>query len=108
MHFALGNPAEYCEWRWLLNPLRRKKGCLPPKEKIKRIKDEALPRPIAAVEPAAKDGGKKRSSSPACEPSAEKKPRTSSAAHGSSSAAEKLVIDLTSPKGQRKLLSLSL
>ena len=65
----LGIPAEYRELRWLLSPLRREKGGLPQKEEIKQIKDEALARPIAAVEPAANEGGKKRSSSPACEPS---------------------------------------
>ena len=36
----------------------------------------------------------------------EKKPRTSFAARGSSSAAEKLVIDLTSPKGAKKTVEL--
>ena len=44
----------------------------------------------------------KGSSSPAHQSSVEKKPRTSSAARGSSSDAEKLVIDLTSPKGVKK------
>ncbi|KAB2604951.1 S ribonuclease [Pyrus ussuriensis x Pyrus communis] len=83
----------------LLSPLRREKGGLPPREEIKQINDEALARPIVAAELAVNGGGKKRSCSPAYEPSVEKKPRTSSTTLGSSSAAEKLVIDLTSPKG---------
>ncbi|KAM1588536.1 hypothetical protein ACFX15_027087 [Malus domestica] len=102
VHIALGIPAEYCEWCWLLSPLHREKGGLPSKEEIKRIKDEALARPIAAVEPAANDGGKKRSSSPACKPLAENNPRTSSAARGSSSIIEKPIIDLTSPNRAKK------
>ena len=81
---------------------------MPPKEEIKWIKDEALACPIAAVELAANEGGKKRSFSPSCESSAEKKPVTSSATRGSSFVAVNLVIDLTSPKRQRRPLSLSL
>ena len=102
VHVALG--IEYRESSWLLIPFRRDNGGMPLKEEIKRIKDEALARPIAALQRAANDGGKKRSSSPACEPLAEKKPKTSFAARGSSSAAEKLVIDLTSPKGVKKTI----
>ncbi|KAB2600333.1 plastidial pyruvate kinase 1 [Pyrus ussuriensis x Pyrus communis] len=87
------------EWCWLLSPFRWDKGGLPLREEIKRIKDDVLALPIAAIELATNGGGKKRSSSPASEPLVEKKPRTSSAARGSSSTAEKLVIDLTSLKG---------
>ncbi|KAM1355812.1 hypothetical protein ACFX2H_029819 [Malus domestica] len=88
VHITLGIPAEY----------RR----LSSKEKIKQIKDEVLARPIAVVELAANGGRKKRSSSPAYEHSTEKKPMTSFAACGGSSATKKLVIDLTSPKGIKK------
>ena len=102
VHVALGIPSEYREWCWLLSPLRREKCGLPPKEEIKRIKDDALARPIVAIEPAANEGGKKRSSSPAHEPSTKRKPKTFSAVRGSSYAAEKLVIYLTSPKGPTK------
>ncbi|KAM2950929.1 hypothetical protein COP2_000491 [Malus domestica] len=91
VHITLGILAEYSEWCWLLSPLCREKGELPPKEEIKRIKDEALACSITTVEPAAYESGKKRSSSPACEPSAENKPRTFYAACGGSSATEKLV-----------------
>ncbi|KAM2448798.1 hypothetical protein PS1_018960 [Malus domestica] len=108
MHIALAIPAEYREWRWLLSPLRQEKSGLPPKEEIKRIKDEALARLIAAVESATNDGEKKRSSSPAYESLAEKKPRTSYAAHGSSSGAKMLIIDLTSPKGVKQTVELEL
>ncbi|KAM2959911.1 hypothetical protein FF1_029669 [Malus domestica] len=106
VHVALGIPVKYREWYWLLNPLRREKGGLPLKEEIKRIKHDALARPIIAVEPTAIDGGKKRSSSPICDPLAEKKPNTSFAAHGSSSTIEKFIIDLTSPKGPKKTVEL--
>ncbi|KAM1560294.1 hypothetical protein TB2_003380 [Malus domestica] len=64
---------------------------MPSNEEIKQIKDEALARPIAAVDPAANDGGKKGFSSLAYESLVEKKPMTYYTA-------EKLVIDLTSPK----------
>jgi len=63
---------------------------------------------ITVVEPAANEGGKKRSSLSAYEPSTEKKPMTSFAARRSSSTAKKLVIDLASPKGGRRSLSLSM
>lgn len=63
VHIALGIPSEYHEWRWLLNPLCREKGRLPPNEEIKRIKGEAFALLIATVEPIASEGGKKRSSS---------------------------------------------
>ncbi|KAM1581846.1 hypothetical protein ACFX10_029648 [Malus domestica] len=75
---------------------------MPPKEKIKRIKDEALASPVAVIEPAANGGGKKRYSSPACESLVEKKPKTSSVTRGSSSVAKKLVIDLTFLEGAKK------
>ncbi|KAB2605840.1 plastidial pyruvate kinase 1 [Pyrus ussuriensis x Pyrus communis] len=91
-------------WCWLLNFLSRENGGLPPKEKINRIKDEVLAFPIVAVDLVAIEGGKKRSSSLACEPSAKKKPMTSSAARGRSSAVEKLVIDPTSPKGVKMII----
>ncbi|KAM2072069.1 hypothetical protein ACFX1T_040426 [Malus domestica] len=58
--------------------------------------------PITAIESAAIEGGKRRFSSPVREPSAKKRPMTSSAARESSSATEKLVIDITSPKGVKK------
>ncbi|KAM1243674.1 hypothetical protein ACFX2G_035903 [Malus domestica] len=99
VHVVLGIPVEYREWCWLPSLLRRENNGLPPREEIKRIKDEKLTRPITAVEPGANGGGRKRSSSPACEPSVEKKPITSSIARRSSSVAENLVIDLTFPKG---------
>ncbi|KAM1022322.1 hypothetical protein ACFX2A_044359 [Malus domestica] len=73
VHVALGIPAEYCEWRWLLSPFCQEKGGLPSREEIKRIKDEVLARPIIAIEPTTNGGGKKSSSSPNCEPSVEKK-----------------------------------
>ncbi|KAB2617054.1 plastidial pyruvate kinase 1 [Pyrus ussuriensis x Pyrus communis] len=65
-----------------------------PKERDKADKGRALARPIAAVELAANGCGKKRSSSSACEPSV------------NSSAAEKLVIDLTSLKGAKMTVDL--
>ncbi|KAB2602743.1 S ribonuclease [Pyrus ussuriensis x Pyrus communis] len=86
------------------DPLHWDKYGLPLKEEIKQIKDDALARPITVVKPAANDGGKKRYSSLACEPSAEKKPMTSFAARGSSFAAKKLVVDLTSPKRAKKTI----
>ncbi|KAB2603643.1 S ribonuclease [Pyrus ussuriensis x Pyrus communis] len=86
----------------LLSPLRSEKSRLLSKEEIKWINDEALAHLIIVVEFAANEGGKKRSSSPACEPLAKKKPMTSFASLGGSSAAEKLAIDLTSPKGTKK------
>ncbi|KAB2630819.1 S ribonuclease [Pyrus ussuriensis x Pyrus communis] len=83
-------------WRWLLSLLRQEKGGLPPKEEIKRIKDEALTRPIVA----------KIFSLPTCESLVQKKPMTLSAARGSSSAAKKLIIDLTFPNGAKMILEL--
>ncbi|KAB2595398.1 S ribonuclease [Pyrus ussuriensis x Pyrus communis] len=78
VHNALGILAEYREWRWLLNHFRQEK------------------------EFTTNESGKNRSFSPACKPSAEKKPMTYPAIRGSSSAAEKLAINLTSPKGEKK------
>ena len=102
VHITLGILAEYREWCWLLSPLCREKGGLSLKEKIKQIKNKTFARSITVVEPATNEGGKKRYSTPACEPWAGMKPRTSSAAHGGSCAAEKLVIKVTSPKGMKK------
>ncbi|KAB2608933.1 hypothetical protein D8674_012101 [Pyrus ussuriensis x Pyrus communis] len=45
VHFAIGIPSEYCEWRWMLSHLRREKGGMPPREEIKRIKSEKVPLP---------------------------------------------------------------
>ncbi|KAM2886792.1 hypothetical protein COP2_013834 [Malus domestica] len=104
VHIALGILAQYSEWHWLLNPIRQEKGKLSPKEEIKQMKDEALAHPIAAVEPTTNKGGKKRYSLPTCEPSTEKKPKTSFGVCGGSSAVEKLVIDLTSPKPTNKFV----
>ncbi|KAM2935245.1 hypothetical protein COP2_032971 [Malus domestica] len=75
VHITLGILAKYHEWCWLLSPLHLEKRGLLPKEYIKQIKDEEFAHPIAAVEPAANEGGNKRSFSPACEPSAKKKPK---------------------------------
>ncbi|KAM1405682.1 hypothetical protein ACFXTH_000459 [Malus domestica] len=80
VHVALGIPSEYRECCWLLSFLRRQKGGLPPRNEIKRIKAEALARPITVVERATNEGGKKRYSHSAQETPAEKKPKTSSAA----------------------------
>ena len=124
VHVALGIPSEYREWRWLLSSLRREKCGLPLREKIKRIKVDALARPITVVELAINEGRKKRLSPPAQEMFAEKKLKTSSAAREGSLAAQetpaenksktssaaregspaapKLVIDLTSSKGEKK------
>ncbi|KAM0960087.1 hypothetical protein ACFX2I_025086 [Malus domestica] len=96
VHIALGIPAKYREWRWLLSLLRWEKSRLPPNEEIKQINDEAFAHLITVVEPVANEGGKKKSFSPAHEPSAEKKPMTSFAALTSSFATEKLIINLTS------------
>ncbi|KAM1457507.1 hypothetical protein ACFX13_035533 [Malus domestica] len=65
VHIILGIPAEYHEWRWLLNLLRREKGGLPPLEEIRRIKGKAFARLIANVELVASEGRRKRSLSPA-------------------------------------------
>ncbi|KAM1683454.1 hypothetical protein ACFXTN_031621 [Malus domestica] len=59
VHVTLGIPYKYSEWHWLLSPLRRKKGGLPTRGKIKQIKAEALPCLIVVVEPVANKGGKK-------------------------------------------------
>ncbi|KAM2546510.1 hypothetical protein TB1_017923 [Malus domestica] len=75
---------------------------------MKQLKDEVRARLIDAIKPAANKGGKKKSSLPACEPLTEKKQKTYSAGHGGSSAAEKLVIDLTSPKGTKKSVEFEL
>ncbi|XP_050121360.1 uncharacterized protein LOC126599015 [Malus sylvestris] len=99
VHVALGIPSEYREWRWLLSPLRREKGGLPPEEEIKRIKADAMARPITVVEPTTNEGGKKKHSPPAQEIPAEKKMKT---ARGDSPAAPKIVIDLTSSKGEKE------
>ena len=120
-HVALGIPSEYREWRWLLSLLRREKDRLPPKEEIKRIKTEALARPITMVESAVNDSGRKKHSPPvqgmpvekkprimhegsstAQEVFDEKKPKTSCAAREDSPAAPKLVIDLTSSRNKKK------
>ncbi|KAM1240073.1 hypothetical protein ACFX2J_045434 [Malus domestica] len=58
-------------------------------------------RPIIVVEPAANEGGKKRSSPPAQEILAEKKPKTSFATLEGSPATSRFVIDLTSSKGEK-------
>ncbi|KAM1461310.1 hypothetical protein ACFX11_045681 [Malus domestica] len=76
VHVTLGIPFEYREWRWLLSHLRREKGRLPPQEEIKRIKADAMARPIAMMEPTINEGGKKKHSSSAQETSAEKKLKT--------------------------------
>lgn len=57
-----------------------------------------LARPITVMEPTVSEGGKKRFSSLVRESSVMKKPKTSSVACGGLSLAEKLVINLTSPK----------
>ena len=56
MHITLGIPAKYREWCWLLSSLHREKCGFPPKEEIKRIKDEAFARLITTVKPAANEG----------------------------------------------------
>ncbi|KAB2628989.1 hypothetical protein D8674_033784 [Pyrus ussuriensis x Pyrus communis] len=55
VHIALGIHSEYREWRWLLSHLCQEKDGIPSKEKIKRIKAEALARSITIVEPAANE-----------------------------------------------------
>ncbi|KAM1514609.1 hypothetical protein COP1_013840 [Malus domestica] len=102
VHVALGIPSEYHEWRWLLSPLHREKNGLPPREEIKRIKAEALTCLITVVEPVTNKGGKNRPFSPAQETLAEKKIKTSSTAREGSPAASKLVINLTSSKGEKE------
>ncbi|KAM2018695.1 hypothetical protein ACFX1T_021602 [Malus domestica] len=102
VHIVLGIPFEYREWRWLLSHLHQENGGLPPKKEIKRIKTEALARPINVVELAAHEGRKKRSSLLTQEMSAEKKPQTSSTARESLPVAPKLMINLTSSKGEKK------
>ncbi|KAM1611426.1 hypothetical protein ACFX1Z_000209 [Malus domestica] len=101
VHVALDIPSEYREWHWLLSPIRLEKGGLPPREEIKRIKEETLACPIAIVEPAVNEGEKKRSSPPAQEMPAEKKRNTSSATREGLFATDKLVIDLTSSKRKK-------
>ncbi|KAM1639195.1 hypothetical protein ACFXTN_008513 [Malus domestica] len=107
VHVTLDIPSEYREWRWLLSSLRREKGRLPSREEIKPIKAETLAHPIAIVEPTVIEGRKKRPSSPAQEMSAEKKPKTFSAAREDLPTTPKLVIDLTSPKGENDELTRS-
>ncbi|KAM1241592.1 hypothetical protein ACFX2J_046776 [Malus domestica] len=53
------------------------------------------------MEPVANEGGKNRSSTPAQEMFAKKKPKTYAAVHEGSSATPRLVIDLTSSKGKK-------
>ncbi|KAM1286257.1 hypothetical protein ACFX2J_000330 [Malus domestica] len=101
-HIALGIPAKYREWSWLLSPLCREKGELPLLEEIKRIKGKAFARPIATVEPDVSEGGRKRSLSPARELSVDKKLKTSSATREGSSIVRRLVIDLTFPKRKKE------
>ena len=60
VHVALGILFEYSEWRCLLSPIRREKGRLSPREEIKRIKAEALGRPIIVVEPTTNESRKKK------------------------------------------------
>ncbi|KAB2630973.1 hypothetical protein D8674_008492 [Pyrus ussuriensis x Pyrus communis] len=102
VYVALGIPSEYREWRWLLSLLRREKNGLPPREEIERIKAEALTRPISVVKPAINEGGKKRPSPPAQETPTEKKTKISSTAREGSPAAPKLMINLTSSKGEKE------
>ncbi|KAM1578594.1 hypothetical protein ACFX1Z_040131 [Malus domestica] len=101
VHVALGIPSEYREWRWLLSPLSREKGGMPPIEEIKRITFEVLAYPITVVEPATNEGGKKRPSSPTQKTTVEKKLKISFAACEGSSTVPKLVINLTSSKGEK-------
>ncbi|KAM1945663.1 hypothetical protein ACFX13_000624 [Malus domestica] len=101
VHVALGIPYEYREWRWLFIPFCRGKCGLPPREEIKRIKEEALARPIVVLEPAVSEGGKKRSSSPSQEMPIEKKPKISSAAREGLPTAPRLVIDLVCSKSEK-------
>ncbi|KAM1212167.1 hypothetical protein FF1_003761 [Malus domestica] len=101
VHIAQCIPSEYREWRWLLSPLRREKGRLPPREEVRRIKAEVLARLITVVELAANEYGKMRSSPPAQEMPAEKKPRRFSSTCKGSPAVPKLMIDLTSSKGEK-------
>ena len=63
---------------------------------MNRIKADALALLIAVVDLAASKGGKKRSSSPAQEMPAEKKPKTSSVVCEGSPVSSRLAIDLTS------------
>ncbi|TQE07742.1 hypothetical protein C1H46_006675 [Malus baccata] len=121
VHVALGIPFEYHEWRWLLSHLRREKNGMPPKEEIKRIKADAMTRPITVMKPAINEGGKKKHSMSAQEMPSERKPKTAcrdspttqeihvqkkskiaSAAIEGSSTIPKFVIDLTSSKGEKE------
>ncbi|KAB2600287.1 S2-RNase [Pyrus ussuriensis x Pyrus communis] len=90
VHVALGIPAEYCEWHWLLSPQSREKDGLPPREEIKQIKAETLASPIAIVEPAVNE-----------EMLVEKKSKASSIAREGLLAADKLVINLTFSKRKK-------
>ncbi|XP_050156211.1 uncharacterized protein LOC126630102 [Malus sylvestris] len=101
VHVALGIPSKYREWRWLLSLLSREKGGMPPIEEIKRITFEVLAYPITVVEPATNEGGKKRPSSPTQKTPVEKKLKISFAACEGSPTAPKLVINLTSSKGEK-------
>ncbi|KAM1985252.1 hypothetical protein COP2_013388 [Malus domestica] len=97
MYVTLGIPFEYCECHWLLSPIRREKDGLPLREEIKWIKVKALARPIAVMEPAVNEGGKKDL------PCLLKRCwlRKSQRLLKGLLAAAKLVIDLTSPKGEK-------
>ncbi|KAM2141391.1 hypothetical protein ACFX1Q_007672 [Malus domestica] len=92
---------EYCEWRWLISPLRSKKSRLFLRYEINRIKEDGLARSIAVVKHIINEGGKKRFSLPAQEMPVEKKSKTFFVACKGLLAALRLVIDLTSSKGTK-------
>lgn len=98
VYIALGILTKYRKRHWLLSSLCWEKSRLPPKEEIKCIKAETLARSIAIVKHAANEGGRKRYSSPAREPSVKKKLKTSSSARKGLPTIEKLVIDLNFSK----------
>ncbi|KAM2824462.1 hypothetical protein COP1_034368 [Malus domestica] len=99
VHVAVGISSEYREWCWLLSPLRREKAGLPPKEEIKRIKADAMARPITVMEPTINEGEKKKHSPSAQEMPTEKKTKI---ARRGSPVVPKIVIDLTSSKGEKE------
>ncbi|KAB2632286.1 hypothetical protein D8674_028533 [Pyrus ussuriensis x Pyrus communis] len=101
VYVALGIPSEYRECHWLLSLLRQEKDRLLLRDEVNRIKAEALACPITVVEPTTNEGGKKRFSPPTQEMPAEKKLKISSAAREGSPAALRLVINLTSSKGEK-------
>lgn len=65
VHIALGIPADYRKWRWLLSHFLREKGGLPPHEENMMIKGEVFAHLIITMEPVASGGGRKRFSLPA-------------------------------------------